>query len=724
MRTLKGFLYLILGGTLCGWMFNRIAAWFIDNPLTVGSNHTVAEWAVILQDPFYLDSRTMPFFFLAFGAIALVAMTKYDWTGEREEQKKLRGEEYGNQRWARDDEMQQFAHTSTVKRVPIRIPQRTADAMRFARNNPKDFIKAKLGMTNKVANPKPDYVEKIEDDNIILSERAELQMSKIPDPALERNKHVYVLGGSGSGKTFNFVGPNLLQLNSSIVTTDPKGDTLKQYGNFFLRHGYKLKVVNTKPDQINQSMHYNPLLYLQDSTSIMQIVNLLVENTSGNAEAEKEDFFVKAERQLYMALMGYLFYFYADQPQYQTFPQMLDLLQLAGKDNPSQTKTPLDIIMLGTTAEDGFQGFEEWIVANHGGDEAAAQASEEYFVIKQYKGFKSTSGSPETEASVIASCNVRLAPFAVSAVREFFSEDELELEMIGEERTAFFLVMSDTDKTFNFILAMLLYQLFDVNTAIADRNPGLALQDPDQLHPRRARQHRPHPRPRRQDRDPALALDLHHGHPAIGHAAQEDVQGQRRHHRGQLRHDAVPRPLRPRDQQEDLRAPGQVHRHRPQPQRVARPAGIVVREREQDRQGAHGRRRPRQQPREVRRRRLHRLREERLPVPRQEVQDDRPPALPRAARGRRVQPGRLELGPQVRARARAPRRGRGDALAHRGGPFVLRPRVLHVGGPRRGRPSRSTYLTRRGGSNRAPRPHGRRRDNRRENPIWLSSTSS
>lgn len=223
MRTLRGFLYLILGGTLCGWMFNRIAAWFIDNPLTVGSNHTVAEWAVILQDPFYLDSRTMPFFFLAFGAIALVAMTKYDWTGEREEQKKLRGEEYGNQRWARDDEMQQFAHTSTVKRVPIRIPQRTADAMRFARNNPKDFIKAKLGMTNKVANPKPDYVEKIEDDNIILSERAELQMSKIPDPALERNKHVYVLGGSGSGKTFNFVGPNLLQLNSSIGDDRPQG---------------------------------------------------------------------------------------------------------------------------------------------------------------------------------------------------------------------------------------------------------------------------------------------------------------------------------------------------------------------------------------------------------------------------------------------------------------------------------------------------------------------
>lgn len=472
MRLVRGFLYTFVGGTLCGWGANRIAAWFLDNPITFGSHHDVTEWASILRDPLYLDQRTMGFFWAAFAAIALVTMTKYDWSGAKEEARKIKGEEYGGARWATDDEMGEFAHTSTTKSVPIRIPQRLRDRVRFARHNLGEFAKAKLGMRDRKDNPKPDYVERLEDDNIILSERAELQLSKIPDPALERNKHVYVLGGSGSGKTFNFVGPNLLQLNSSIVTTDPKGDTLKQYGNFFLSHGYKLKVVNTKADQIHLSMHYNPLLYLQNSTSIMQIVNLLVENTSGDKEAEREDFFVKAEKQLYMALMGYLYYFYADQPEFQTFPQMLDLLQLAGKDNPAQTKTPLDIIMLGTTAEDGFQGFEEWIVANHGGDEAAAQASEEYFVVKQYKGFKSTSGSPETEASVIASCNVRLAPFAVAAVRDFFSSDELELERIGEERTAFFLVMSDTDKTFNFILAMLLYQLFDVNTAIADRNPG------------------------------------------------------------------------------------------------------------------------------------------------------------------------------------------------------------------------------------------------------------
>lgn len=472
MRLLRGLLYTLAGGGLVGWGANRIAAWFIDNPLSFGSNHDVTEWASILENPLYLDSRTMLFFWIGFGLVALAAMSSYDWTGAKAEARAVRGEEYGGARFATYDEIREFAHIATTKLVPIRLPQLPHDLMRFAMAHPRDFAMAKLGMRKKAANPAPPYVERLEDDNIILSERAMLQMSKIPDPALERNKHVYVLGGSGSGKTFNFVGPNLLQLNSSIVTTDPKGDTLKQYGNFFLRHGYKLKVVNTKADGIADSMHYNPLLYLQNSTSIMQIVNLLVENTSGDKEAEREDFFVKAEKQLYMALMGYLFYFYADQPQYQTFPQMLDLLQLAGKDDPTQTKTPLDVIMLGTTASDGFQGFEEWIVANHGGDEAAAQASEEFFVVKQYKGFKSTAGSPETEASVIASCNVRLAPFAVAAVRDFFSSDELELGRIGEERTAFFLVMSDTDKTFNFILAMLLYQLFDVNTALADRNPG------------------------------------------------------------------------------------------------------------------------------------------------------------------------------------------------------------------------------------------------------------
>lgn len=473
MRLIRGLLWTILGGSLCGFVANRMVAFIVDHPLVVGAVYGPDDYMAAFANPPHLDRRFEIVFWIAFGIIALVSLGTYDWTGQKAAARELKGQEYGDSRWATSDEMEEFAHTRTFRKVPIRLPQRFDDLVRFAKSNPKAFLMAKLGIAEKKPDPKPEYVAELDDDNIILSELARLQLSKIPDPALERNKHVYVLGGSGSGKTFNFVGPNLLQLSGSYVVTDPKGDTLKQYGNFFLKHGYKLKVVNTKPSEISTSMHYNPMLYLTDTTSIMQIVNLLIENTSGDSSQPHsgEDFFVKAERQTYMALMGYLHFFYHDQPQYRTFPQMLDLLQLASKPNPNQTKTPLDVIMLGTTAEDGFEGFEEWVVRKYGSEEAA-QASEEYFVVKQYKGFKSTAGSPETEASVIASCNVRLAPFAVSAVRDFFSEDELELESIGEERTAFFLVMSDTDSTFNFILAMLLYQLFDINTAAADRNPG------------------------------------------------------------------------------------------------------------------------------------------------------------------------------------------------------------------------------------------------------------
>ena len=474
LRVLRGIAWSVFGGSAAGYVANRAAAFFADHPLTMGSSYNAADYAsAFMVWPPRIDERFALVFWIFFGLVALFAAGKFDWTGEKEKARELKGREYGDARWADRGEMEQFSHETTSRKVPIRLPQAFGDLMRYARRQPRAFVMAKLGLKEKKADPKPAYVEKLEDDNIILSELARLQLSKIPDPALERNKHVLVIGGSGSGKTFNFVGPNLLQLYSSYVITDPKGDTLKQYGNFFLKHGYKLKVVNTKPSEIGMSMHYNPMLYLTDTTSIMQIVNLLIENTSGDSSQpnSNEDFFVKAEKQTYMALMGYLHYFYADQPQYQTLPQMLDLLQLADKSNPGQAKTALDIIMLGTTAEDGFEGFEEWLVRKYGSAEAA-QASEEYFVVKQYKGFKSTAGSPETEASVIASCNVRLAPFAVAAVRDFFSEDELELASIGEERTAFFLVMSDTDSTFNFVLAMLLYQLFDINTAAADRNPG------------------------------------------------------------------------------------------------------------------------------------------------------------------------------------------------------------------------------------------------------------
>ena len=350
-NVLRGFAWCLLGCPACGWILNRLAAYLVDNPLTLDSNHDLEGVMTAFSLPPTLDARQVPMyaFWAGVAVVAFSMLAKYDWTGAKAEARELKGQEYGDARWATQDEMDQFAHTSLVRRCAIRVPQRFRSKVSFARRNPRLFLMSKLGMREKKADPKPAYVERLEDDNIILSERAELQLSKIPDPILERNKHVYVLGGSGSGKTFNYVGPNLLQLNSSYVVTDPKGDTLKQYGNFFLSHGYKLKVVNTKADQISMSMRYNPIHYLQNSTSIMQIVTLLIDNTSGDKESSSsnQDFFVKAESQLYMCLIGYLFYFYEGQPQYQTLPQMLDLLQLAGKADPSQTKTPLDVIMLG-----------------------------------------------------------------------------------------------------------------------------------------------------------------------------------------------------------------------------------------------------------------------------------------------------------------------------------------------------------------------------------------
>lgn len=476
MKALRWTIFTLIGGCICGLLANRVGAFLLDNPPTIGGSvdYSVA-FSRIIDDPLWVDTRYLWLFWVGFLIIALTGMGTYDYGGRKAEMRELRDKEYGDARWATLAEMRSFAHRSTSRPVEIRIPKDAKMAMRMLRSEPARFIKGKLGIRERVRDPKPGYVESLTDDNIILSEMASLQLSKIPDPALERNKHVFVLGGSGSGKTFNYVGPALLQCSSSYVITDPKGDTLKQYGNFFLERGYELKVVNIKASEIGQSMRYNPLLYITDSTSIIQIADLFIKNTSGGKESSSssnEDYFVKAERQAYMALIGYLHFFYEGYPQYQTFAELVNLLQLAKGDDPHQQVSPLDKIMFGTYEEDGVLGYEEWLVNKYHGDRAAAERSDEWFVIKQYRGFKSNAGSPETEASVISSCNVRLAPFSVGAIRDFFSDDELDLYGIGERKTAFFLVMSDTDSTFNFILAMLLYQLFDINTNLADKQPG------------------------------------------------------------------------------------------------------------------------------------------------------------------------------------------------------------------------------------------------------------
>lgn len=371
-------------------------------------------------------------------------------------EREVHGTEHGGARWATDAEAADFAHTSEVRHT----------------SNGK-----------KAKNPKPDWCETVEDDNVILSRRSRLQLSKIPDPLYERNKHVLVVGGSGAGKTFNFVGPNLLQLNGSYVVTDPKGATAKDYAPFFASHGYRVVIVDTKPDEMRYSMRYNPLRYLTDATSVLVLVNLLIENTSGDKGGSVDgnhDFFVKAERQLYTALIGYLLYFCEEHPERQTFSEMINLLQSA-KEGVDSGASLLDRMIEGPSPED--QGgkhtpsFVDFLVEKYGSKEAA-EASDDWFVVTNYRGFKSTAKSPETEASILASCNVRMAPFSTGDVRRFFSDDELELKTIGTRPTAMFLVMSDTDSTFNFILAMLIYQLFDVNTTVADTSPGSHLPIP------------------------------------------------------------------------------------------------------------------------------------------------------------------------------------------------------------------------------------------------------
>jgi type IV secretion system protein VirD4 len=459
------------------WLTNRLGALLLDFPPT-----TSAEYPADLVGSYVLsatwDPRTQFAALLVASVVVLAAMTAYTNRDERRLKREVRGREFGDARWATPEERAAFAHTATVRRVPATLPRTLKERLAMFARAPLSFLRASLGMNVRVKSPRPEWCDQLSDDNIVLSSTARLQLSKIPNPLVERNKHVYIIGGSGSGKTFNFVGPNLLQLYGSYLVLDPKGDTLKTYAPFFVAHGYKLKVVDLKSDELRYSMHYNPLLYLTGSTSILTLVNLLVENTSGEGASESgnADFFVKAEKQLYMALIGYLHYFYRDQPQYRTFSMMVSLLQLAKEDTDSSgANSILDRIILGRSTPsgsgEGIWSFREWIIDMYGG-ESAAQASDEWFVITQYKGFKATAGSPETEASVISSCNVRMSPFSVGDVKTFFSSDELDLERIGEERTAFFLVMSDTDSTFNFILAMLLYQFFDLNTAKADANPG------------------------------------------------------------------------------------------------------------------------------------------------------------------------------------------------------------------------------------------------------------
>ena len=306
------------------------------------------------------------------------------------------------------------------------------------------------------------YIDPVPDWNIPLTRTESLTMTSRPkDPKTARNKNILVIGGSGSGKTRFFVKPSLLQMHSSYVVTDPKGQLLRETGKL-LEHGgpkrdengkpvrdkrgkvvyepYRIKVLNTI--NFSKSMKYNPLAYVRSEKDILKLVNVIIANTKGDGEKSSEDFWIKAERLLYCALIGYIWY--EAEPEEKNFITLLELINACEAREDDETyKSPVDIL------------FDE-----------LAQAQPEHFAVKQYVKFKMAAG--KTLKSILVSCGARLSPFDIKELRDIMTEDELELDTMGDRKTALFLIMSDTDTTFNFVIAMLQSQLFNLLCDKAD----------------------------------------------------------------------------------------------------------------------------------------------------------------------------------------------------------------------------------------------------------------
>ena len=283
------------------------------------------------------------------------------------------------------------------------------------------------------------------EDNVILTKTERLMMSNRPkNPANARNKNVLIIGGSGSGKTRFWLKPNLLQMHSSYVVTDPKGTVLIECGKLLQRAGYRIKVLNTI--NFKKSMHYNPFVYIRSEKDILKLVNTLIANTKGEGEKSAEDFWVKAERLLYCALVGYIWY---EAPaEEMNFITLLELINASeAREDDEEYQSPVDLL---------FADLEE--------------RDPDHFAVKQYRKYKLAAG--KTAKSILISCGARLAPFDIKELRDLMSYDELELDTLGDRKTALFLIMSDTDSTFNFVIAMLQSQLFNLLCDKADDEYG------------------------------------------------------------------------------------------------------------------------------------------------------------------------------------------------------------------------------------------------------------
>ena len=284
------------------------------------------------------------------------------------------------------------------------------------------------------------YVDPKFENNVILTQTERLMMSNRPkDPKTARNKNVLVVGGSGSGKTRFFIKPNLMQLHSSYVVTDPKGSIAVECGKLMLRNGYKVKIFNSI--NFKKSHHYNPFAYIHSEKDILKLVTTLIANTKGDGKSG-DDFWQKAETLLYTALIGYIHYEAPEEEQnFATLIEFINAMEVREDDETFENNVDL--------------AFKE-----------LASREPNHFAVRQYKKYKLAAG--KTAKSINISCGARLAPFDIQELREITMYDELELDTLGDRKTALFLIMSDTDSTFNFLISMIYSQLFNLLCEKAD----------------------------------------------------------------------------------------------------------------------------------------------------------------------------------------------------------------------------------------------------------------
>ncbi|HGD0829638.1 VirD4-like conjugal transfer protein, CD1115 family [Streptococcus dysgalactiae subsp. equisimilis] len=289
------------------------------------------------------------------------------------------------------------------------------------------------------------YVDEKFQNNILLTQTERLTMNGRPaNPKYARNKNVLVIGGSGSGKTRFYVKPNLMQMHSSYCVTDPKGTIVIECGKMLEDNGYEIKILNTI--NFKKSMKYNPFAYLRSEKDILKLVQTIIANTKGEGEKAGEDFWVKAEKLYYTALIGYIFY---EAPREEkNFATLLDMIDASEVREDDETyMNPIDRLF-----------------------EALEKKEPTHFAVKQYKKYKLAAG--KTAKSILISCGARLAPFDIKELRDLMKEDELELDTLGDRKTALFVIISDTDDTFNFVVSIMYSQLFNLLCDKADDEYG------------------------------------------------------------------------------------------------------------------------------------------------------------------------------------------------------------------------------------------------------------